>query len=62
MGHPDKTATAYWQADFQRAWRLCDDDDRGRRAPIEYVMTPDRTPGRHLERVPPERLRLLSDD
>ena len=62
MGHPDKTATAYWQADFQRAWRLCDNDDRGRRAPIEYVMTPEWTPGRHLKRVPPERLRLLSDD
>jgi len=51
----------YRWAGLQRAWRLCD-DDRGWMADVEYVMAHEWGPGNHLDRVPPERLRLPSGD
>lgn len=47
----------HWWPGFQRAWRLCD-DDRGWIADVEYVMQHEWGRGKHLDCVPPARLRL----
>lgn len=48
----------YWWPGFQHAWRLCD-DGRGWMAAVEYVVIYDWGRGKHLDCVPPGRVRLL---
>jgi hypothetical protein len=48
----------YWWPGFQHAWRLCD-DGRGWMAAVEYVAVYDWGRGKHLDCVPPGRVRLL---
>ena len=47
----------YWWPGFQHAWRLCD-DGRGWMAAVEYVAVYDWGRGKHLDCVPPGRVRL----
>jgi hypothetical protein len=50
-----------WWPGFQSRWLLCDD---GRRwmAQVEYTAQHDWGLGKHLESVPPERLRMVARD
>ncbi len=47
-----------WWPGLQRAWRLCD-DDRGWMTDVEYSVQHEWGRGKHLQCVPPERLRVV---
>jgi hypothetical protein len=47
----------HWWMGFQFAWRLCD-DGHGWLAQVEFSARYDWGWGKHLDCVPPERLRL----
>jgi hypothetical protein len=49
-----------WSQGFQSAWRLCD-DGRGWMAQVEYSVQHEWGRGKHLQTVPPERLRVADE-
>ncbi len=48
-----------WWPGFQSAWRLCD-DGRGWMADVEYSVQHEWGRGKHLQTVPPERVRVVT--